>query len=106
MTKKLSLIPVHNPLTFSSDFAQLKTKNIHTGDSVSSNQNNCFTKAILLPRSKTNQQVSAIIKLLVCAYCPYYLIDEEDRILSWMIVSYFMNNRIQTDIPLKIIQIS
>ena len=37
----------------------------------------------------------------MCAHCPFTFIDVEDR--SWIFFSYFMNNRIQTDLPLKII---
>ena len=44
----------------------------------------------------------------MCAHCPrdrpFTFIDVEDR--SWMCFSYFMNNRIQTDLPLKVIHVS
>ena len=44
----------------------------------------------------------------MCAHCPrdrpFAFIDVEDR--SWMCFSYFMNNRIQTDLPLKMIHVS
>ena len=44
----------------------------------------------------------------MCAHCPrdcpFTFIDVEDR--SWMCFSYFMNNRIQTDLPLKMIHVS
>ena len=36
--------------------------------------------------------------------CPFTFIDVEDR--SWMCFSYFMNNRIQTGLPLKMIHVS
>ena len=48
-------------------------------------------------------RLSGIIQLLVCAHCPFTFIDVEDR---WMCFSYFMNNRIQTDLPLKMIHVS
>ena len=38
------------------------------------------------------------------AHCPFTFIDVEDR--SWMFFSYFTNNRIQTDLPLKMIHVS
>ena len=40
----------------------------------------------------------------MCAHCPFTFKDVEDR--SWIFFSYFMNNRIQTDLPLKMIHIS
>ena len=44
----------------------------------------------------------------MCAHCPrdypFTFIDVEVR--SWMCFSYFMNNRIQTDLPLKMIHAS
>ena len=41
----------------------------------------------------------------MCAHCPFTFKDVEDR--SWMFCfSYFMDNRIQTDLPLKMIHVS
>ena len=41
----------------------------------------------------------------MCAHCSFTFIDVEDR--SWMFFfSYFMNNRIETDLPLKMINVS
>ena len=39
----------------------------------------------------------------MCVHCPFTFIDVEDR--SW-IFFYFMNNRIETDLPLKMIHVS
>ena len=36
----------------------------------------------------------------MCAHCPFIFIDVDDR--SWMCFSYFMSNRIQTDVSLKV----
>ena len=49
-------------------------------------------------------RLSGIIQLLACAHCPFTFKDVADR--SWMFFSYFMNNRIQTDLPLKMIHVS
>ena len=40
----------------------------------------------------------------MCAHCPFTLKDVEDR--SWMFFSYFMKNKIQTGLPLKMIHVS
>ena len=48
--------------------------------------------------------LSGIILLLVRMYCPYHFIDVEDR--SWMFFSLLMNNRMQSDVPLKISHVS
>ena len=40
----------------------------------------------------------------MCAHCPFTFKDVEER--SWMFFSYFMDNRIQTDLPLKMIHVS
>ena len=40
----------------------------------------------------------------MCAHCPLTFIDVEDG--SWMCFSYFMNNRILTDLPYKMIPVS
>ena len=40
----------------------------------------------------------------MCAHCPVTFKDVEDR--SWMFFSYLMNNRTQTDLPLKMIHVS
>ena len=44
----------------------------------------------------------------MCAHCPqdcpFTFIDVEDR--SWMCFSCLMNNRIQTDLPFKVIHVS
>ena len=50
-------------------------------------------------------RLAGIIQLLVCAHCPFTFKDVEDK--SWMFFfSYLMNNRIQTDLPLKMIHVS
>ena len=40
----------------------------------------------------------------MCAHCPFTFIDAEDRKLNFFFL--FMNNRIQTDLPLKMIHVS